>query len=521
MLQFFKRKPDHTPAPEAKKASWIKGSSKAIRNALLRERAEAERHNPRPKEIERYTPAPGVVPKSAEQSVVAQDATPYSYLSEQPNVENGFPGYPYLATLAQLPEYRKMVSTLAEECSREFIKITYGGDKDETDKIRKLESAVRKYKLRSLFKKVIEHDNYFGRGQLYIDVTMPGSKALASDDPKELESLLSLSDKKITQGSLNGFRVVEPIWTYPGTYNSTDPLHKDFYRPRNWYVMGKIVHTSRMLMFISRPVPDVLKAAYSFGGISLLQLAQPYVNHWIRTRDSVSDTVHSFSTSGILTNMEAALSGDVNGSDLLDRLQLFGKLRDNRGIMALDKDEEEFFQFNTPLSGLDALQAQAQEQMAAVSSIPLVKLLGITPTGLNASSDGEIRVFYDYVSSVQELYRDPIKRALDIIQLSEFGEIDPDIDFEFEPLYQLSELERAQAQQFEAQRDVAYVQGGVLDPEEVRTHLASQQDGPYTNIDLDERDEEDMGGLDPEHEQSPEEEGEPEERSDTSRVTKS
>jgi hypothetical protein len=56
----------------------------------------------------------------------------------------------------------------------------------------------------------------------------------------------------------------------------------------------------------------------------------------------------------------------------------------------------------TPRWALSMLQAQAQEQMAAVSSIPLVKLLGIAPTGLNASSDGEIRVFYDYIHALQQ-----------------------------------------------------------------------------------------------------------------------
>ena len=36
--------------------------------------------------------------------------------------------------------------------------------------------------------------------------------------------------------------------------------------------MGRQVHTSRILTFIGRPVPDLLKPAYSFGGLSLVQL---------------------------------------------------------------------------------------------------------------------------------------------------------------------------------------------------------------------------------------------------------
>ena len=41
--------------------------------------------------------------------------------------------------------------------------------------------------------------------------------------------------------------------------------------------------------------------------------------------------------------------------------------------------------------------------------------------------------------------RKPLKRLIEIIQLSLFGVIDNAIDFEFVPLYQLSEKERAGA----------------------------------------------------------------------------
>lgn len=64
-----------------------------------------------------------------------------------------------------------------------------------------------------------------------------------------------------------------------------------------------------MIDLISRPVPDMLKPAYNFGGLSLVQIAEPYVNNWLRTRDSVGDMLHSFSLSGIMTDMSQALTG--------------------------------------------------------------------------------------------------------------------------------------------------------------------------------------------------------------------
>jgi hypothetical protein len=50
-------------------------------------------------------------------------------------------------------------------------------------------------------------------------------------------------------------------------------------------------------------------------------------------------------------------------------------------VFAIDKDTEDFANVEKSLAGLDKLQAQAQEHMAAVCGIPLVILLGVTPTG--------------------------------------------------------------------------------------------------------------------------------------------
>ncbi|TAM84101.1 MAG: DUF1073 domain-containing protein [Candidimonas sp.] len=74
------------------------------------------------------------------------------------------------------------------------------------------------------------------------------------------------------------------------------------------------------------------------------------------------------------------------------RLQIFNTGRDNHGVNAVNKDTEEFDNVLAPLGNLDKLQAQSQEQMCAPSGLPLVYLTGITPSGLNATSQGEIEV---------------------------------------------------------------------------------------------------------------------------------
>lgn len=154
------------------------------------------------------------------------------------------------------------------------------------------------------------------------------------------------------------------------------------------------------------------------------------------------------------------------------------------------------------MTGLEALQAQAFEQLCVPSSEPLVKYAGITPAGLNASSDGEIRVFYDYIHSLQQsVFKTPLKRVLDIIQLSEFGDIDPEIYFEFEPLYEMSAKEKAEIRKIDADTDLVYVTAGALSNNEVREKIAEDPESPYHSLDLSDDidlEEEDGEDIDPE-----------------------
>jgi len=426
-------------------------------------------------EVKRPDLPPGVIPESAKMAMDTADSAIYEYAS-QTYRGMGFPGYPYLSELAQRSEYRSPTETTAKEMTRKWCKVVSHGEGDKAGKIEVIESELKRHKVRDLFRTAAEHDGFFGRGQIHV--------SLKGDTDETRQLPLVIRKETINPGTLEGFKSVEPIWTAPYAYNSTDPLAKDFFKPTSWFVMGKLTHASRLLTFVSREVPDMLKPAYNFGGMSMSQLMEPYVNSWLRTRDSVSDLLHSFSISGLKTNMGDALAGG-EGQNIFDRAALFNKARDNRGLMLLDKDTEEFFQFNTSLAGLDKLQAQSQEHMAAPCHTPLVKLFGITPTGLNASDEGEISVYYDYINSMQEdLFSDNLHKIISIIQLDKFGEIDPAIGIEWIPLKQVDEEAQARIRKTDSETGANLIQTGSISNLEERARLAADPKSGYTSLDV-------------------------------------
>jgi phage-related protein (TIGR01555 family) len=478
----------------------VDNSTRRITKSSMEETVAASRRKPNSQALvaidpfKPYVPMPSVFPKGTQLKdgfPIAMDEVIRVSSWGAANVMNGtftngaaFIGYPLLSELAQIAEYRKIVETVSNHMTRKFIKLhSVNDDDDKSDAVKQLGDAIENFKVRDVFRKFVEVDGYFGRAHIYLDTG-------DTDDASELMTPIGNGRDAMSRAKAKGRKalkrlsVIEPLWTYPANYNSSDPLKRDWYNPETWFVQGKQLHRTRLLRGVGREVPDMLKPAYSFGGLSMSQMAMPYIDNWLRTRQSVADLIWSFSVSGLKTNMSAMMQPGAP-SDIFTRSEIFNNLRNNRGLMMLDKDTEEFFQFNTPLGTLDMLQAQAQEQMASVSSIPLVFLLGISPHGLNASSEGEIRAFYDFIHSYQmKFFFEPLTRVIDFIQLAIWGKVDPEITFSFEPLWSLDEKGSAEVRKLEAETDDLLINGAIIAPAEARKRVANDPETPYDGLDV-------------------------------------
>jgi phage-related protein (TIGR01555 family) len=388
-----------------------------------------------------------------------------------------FPGYAYLSELAQRAEYRAPTEVIAKEMTRKWIKFNTKSGGDKSKRIADIEDAFKRFNVRSAVRRALELDGFFGLGHIYIDI---------DGQENDLDKPLLLDQKTIAKGSLRALRVIEPIWTTPVKWNAAVPTKPYFYRVEHWAVMGKTTHADRLLSFVSRPVPDLLKPSYNFGGMSLSQLIEPYVVRWLSTVQAVNQLISNFSIINLATDMQAVLApgaGQEDWNGFLNRARMFVQNRNNQGLFLSDKNKEELKQLTVSLAGLSELQAQAQEHMAAPTHIPLVVLTGITPSGLNASSDSEIQVFHNWIGSVQEADARPhIDKILIAIQLNEFGDVDEDIGYEFVDLEQPNAEALSRIRKADADAGIAYIQAGVVDPDEERKRLATDPSSGYNNL---------------------------------------
>lgn len=432
-------------------------------------------------EFKTYEPLPGVIPEDKKTATLAMDATPYEVINAMyaGTEYSGFRGYPVLAAMSQQVEYSNMHNVFADEMTRNWIEVKSRKEGDHDPAIDEMELALEKYDIKRLMHEAVRQDSMFGVAHIFIDVGAMGD---------ELSKPLFLDTRKITKGSLKAFRVIDPNWVYPALYNTRWPLRAGFYKPQAWFVMGDTVDESRFMDIVSRPVPDILKPSYNFGGLSLTQLMEDYVNDWRDAKKNVIKILRTLRMRALKTDMEARLQ---EPSQFDKRIKLFTQLQDNFGIWALDNDEDLLHQ-QTSLSELSSLLSNYQDQLCMPARITNLKLLGNAPAGLNASGDSELATWHETVSGYQDgEMRRPLENIFKIIQLSEFGAINDDIYFEFRPLDEISEKDRAEIAKIRVDTVAVAADSQLVSSEEAREALKGIENAGFETLDGDYEPEED------------------------------
>lgn len=385
-----------------------------------------------------------------------------------------FLGYPALQDISQNGLIRACIETVADDMTREF-----GTVKGTEEQVNILNTELSRFSIRKVLHQVAEMVGYFGGCMVYIDTG-------ADDAQRQLPLNISTMSKELGKDRLVGFVVVDPINVYPGAYNSIDPLRTDFYKPEYWFVMGKKVHASRLIRFVANEVPQLYKPVYNFFGIAQAQILWDYVIHFSQCRKATADMITKYSRTVFKTNMADTLFQAGGTQEIDKRAYLMAKYQSNDALTVIDKEEEDIVNIATPMSGLTDIGRQALEFLASINRTPAVKLLGISPSGFNATGQSDIRNYYDHIKSQREkLYTEAMQVILKCLQLNVFGMIDPAIEFEWDELGQEDEAVIAGTQKTKADTMAVLLDRSVISPEEARQKLSADKDSGFDDIDPD------------------------------------
>lgn len=389
---------------------------------------------------------------------------------------SGFIGYPRCAELMQDGLMRRGVTVTADEMTRNFPHFIGTAGQESADAADRLNAEMERLGVVARFHEMAVMCGAFGGGLLFLK--------RRGEDVTNLAGGISLRPEFFRDGGLEALISVEPFSVGPLAYNSTLPLDGDYFRPSSWFVAGSgEVHASRFLHFTTGELPVILRPAYNFFGVPSVQLALDYLLHFTEDRESAGRLLKKFSLTILKTNTDELLYGD-DESGISRRIRILAQHRDNDGVFAISQEDEDIVQVNTPLTGVTDIVRQALEMLAVVWGIPVVKFLGVSPSGMNATGESDMRSFYDHVESQrQKMFGRNFELLSRAMQFSLFGELRADVAYSWPSLWALTERERADMAKLEADTDAIYLDRGILGQEEVRAALSGDEEGRYAGID--------------------------------------
>lgn len=399
-----------------------------------------------------------------------------------PFFDHGFIGWQACAFLAQNPYIKKACEIPAREAVAVGYELHYSvGDKDEdpstddkaeqevldelqylTDKKMKMLDLVRDA---NVFKKMY--------GQI---IAVP---CFSTDMKKAMEK--PYNPKAIRPNTYLGMKLVQPFWvTYQLTSEQVmNPASSGFYDPE-FYVIngGQKIHKSWVRKLVTGALPDILKPVYYYGGIPLTQQIYERVYCAEKTANEAPKLA--------LTKRLLIIDGNVNNltanpESAYKTMKGVAELRDNMGFMVKNPNST-VNQIDTSLADFDALIMTQFQLVAAIAEMPVTKLMKTQLKGLANTGDYETK---DYNSTLKEIQENDFNVLLEfhyeLLCLSEKGK-NLKLEVVWNEIDTPTALEQAQVESQNAQTDATYIGAGVIDAEELRTILRTNEDGRYRNL---------------------------------------
>lgn len=330
----------------------------------------------------------------------------------------------------------------------------------ETDKIQLLlKKEFRRLKVWEVLREAVEVNLTFGGCLIFIDI-----------DTDSLEKEAYFKSEILQNNKLRGFRVVPPYLVAPAEVETSNPLSYDFMKPKKWFISGGggMVDSTRLINLSFYEAPYLIKPMYNFFGVPYTQFMKNYVMSADIGRQALSDLLLRFRSEIIKTDLVK-----VNLEEAKARAGAVNKMKNNLGVLLLTPDEE-YIQSITPISGLDKIIAQMQENIAVASRMPAVKLLGLTPSGFNATGDFDLQSYYDTIRSLQITKIKPIvEKIAEIILLQ--NEINIYVEFDFNPMEKQSSLEKAQVDNLQADFVGKNIVNGIITQEQGMEYLKEKE----------------------------------------------
>ncbi|MDY6481717.1 DUF1073 domain-containing protein [Acinetobacter faecalis] len=331
----------------------------------------------------------------------------------------------------------QVVDVVAEDMTREGINIRGLDDPEDANKIQQKLDDLEIWN---------ELTNAIKWGRLY-----GGAIAVMLIDGQDVSTPLDIGT--VGKDQFKGLMVLDRWLVLPTLQDLVTEYGPDFGKPKYYDVIAdslglsnQKIHYSRVIRFDGVDLPYWQRVAENLWGQSVIERMIDRLTAFDSTTMGVAQLVYkahlrTYKVKGLRAIIAA---GGKAFEGLVKQIEQIRLWQSNEGLTLMDA-EDEFATHSYSFAGLDAVLLQFGQQLSGASQIPLVRLFGQSPSGMNATGESDLSNYYDNINQQQERrMRSGLGKLLQVVSLSVLGKALPEsFTFDFASLWQMDDVQKA------------------------------------------------------------------------------
>lgn len=371
----------------------------------------------------------------------------------------------------------QVVDTVAEDMTKEGISMY---SKLSPDHIQEIQSKITELAVWQKICSTIKWARLYG-----------GAVAVMLTDGADFEKPLDIS--KIGQNSFKGLAVFDRWQVEPSFGDLITEMCPEMGMPKYYSILpsmeamsGVKVHHTRLIRLDGIEMPYYQKKMDNLWGMSVIERMLDRLMAFDSATQGAAQLMYKAHLRVVqIDGLRAALAmGGKTEQAVIKQFQYIRLMQTNEGITLLDKNDT-FTPHTYSFAGVNDVLIQFSQQISGATNIPLVRLFGQSPSGFS-TGETDLRNYYDNIGKLQEKdLRSSIHKLLDIMSMSIHGKPLPDdFEFEFNSLWQMSEVEKSQVASVDATSIGGAYQNGIITKKIAMKELSqnSHTTGRFSNI---------------------------------------
>lgn len=361
---------------------------------------------------------------------------------------------------------------VADDMTREWIWID---DKTEERKdAEKIMAELERLKAQSKFNLALKWARLYG-GSIIIIGAIDNGKL---EDPLNINRIQSIENLKVLDRSCIDFSQSKYNTDEKSpNFGSIESFKVKMYSPTGMEI-NPVIHHSRVLMFNGKTIPEGMRGNSTatleqlFWGMSEIQFLFEKMASYEGVGGSITSLLQEFSVGKFSIKGLTALMASGKEDIVVQRMMLIGMMKSTINSIMLDEGES-YSRETISLSGIPEILDRYMMDVSLACRIPVTKLFGRSPAGMNATGEGDQDNYYDDIKTKQGLSLKPqIEQLVNIIKKKE--KITAPTEITFNSLYQLDEKETAEIAEIEertkktkAEKEAVLVNAGIVTSESI------------------------------------------------------